>query len=140
MYDFKETAYIKNGNLGYEFTHTVDKNGNVLYAKSMYFWVVTLDGSSKLPDNSDLVILAATEVGKNPSYIVTPLEDEIQNNRPFTFKMNFKEQLQYINSKMVWNLYDKDNFITHWNNGKNGRRVEQTGKHAKTRTIETVGH
>lgn len=140
LYDFKETAYIKNGNLGYEFTHTVDKNGNVLYAKSMYFWVVTLDGSSKLPDNSDLVILAATEVGKNPSHIVTPLEDEIQNNRPFTFKKNFKEQLRYINSKMVWNLHDKDNFITHWNNGKNGRRVEQTGKHAKTRTIETVGH
>lgn len=140
LYDFKETAYIKNGNLGYEFTHTVDKNGNVLYAKGMYFWVVTLDGSSKLPDNSDFVILAATEVSKNPSHIVSPLEDEIQNNRPFTFKKSFKEQLQYISSKMVWNLHDKDNFITHWNNGKNGRRVEQTGKHAKTRTIETVGH
>lgn len=140
LYDFKETAYIKSGNLGYEFTHTVDKNGKVLYAKGMCFWVVTLDGTAELPNDSDLVILAATQVEKSESGLVTPLEDEIQNNRPFTFKKNLKEQLWYLNSKMVWNLHDKDNFISHWNNGKNGKRVEQTGKRAKTRTIETVGH
>ena len=41
---------------------------------------------------------------------------------------------------MVWNLHDKDNFLSHWNNGENGKRVEQTAKRIKTRTVETVGH
>ena len=54
--------------------------------------------------------------------------------------MNFKEKLWYIHSKCVWMLNDKDNFLTHWNNGRNGKRVEQTGKRARTRTVETVGH
>ena len=140
LYDFKEMAYIKNGHLGWEFTHCLNKNGDIQYAKSLYFWVLTFDGSVTLPKNDNIVVLSASAVSNANGSLVTPLFDEIENNRPFTFRMNLKEKLWYINSKMVWNLNDKDNFLKHWNNGKNGKRVEQTGKRAVTRTVETVGH
>lgn len=140
LYDFGETAYIKDGHLGWEFTHCLDENGEVQYAKSLYFWVLTFDSSVTLPKNDNIIVLAASVVSASNSSLVTRLYDKIENNRPFTFTMSLKEKLQYFNSKLVWNLNDKDNFITHWNNGKNGKRVEQTGKRAKTRTIKTVGH
>ena len=44
--------------------------------------------------------------------------DEIQNNRPFTFKMSKKEKAEYILGKCVWNLNDKDEFIKANNRGK----------------------
>ena len=106
----------------------------------MYFWVVTLDGSAVLPKNKDIVVLAATEVGGEKGSMVSPLYDEIENNRPFTFKKNFKEQLWYIQSKLLWNINDKDDYFRHNNNGKNGKRVEQGKRHYATRTIDTVGH
>ena len=54
--------------------------------------------------------------------------------------MSLKEKIWYLHSKCVWMLNDKDNFLTHWNNGKNGRRVEQSKKNIKSRTFDTVGH
>lgn len=139
LYDLFETAYVKNGRLGYEFTHSVDDNGNTRFAKGLYFWVVQFDGSVTLPDNSNLVILSASEVQSPNASLATPLYDEVEK-REFSYTMNFKEKLWYIHSKCVWMLNDKDNFLTHWNNGRNGKRVEQTGKRARTRTVETVGH
>lgn len=139
LYDLFETAYVKNGRLGYEFTHSVDDNGNTRFAKGLYFWVVQLDSSVTLPDNPDLVILSASEVQSSDASLATPLYDEVEK-REFNYTMNFKEKLWYIHSKCVWMLNDRDNFLTHWNNGRNGKRVEQTGKRAKTRTVETVGH
>lgn len=139
LYDFYETAYVKKGRLGYEFTHSVDDNGKVRFAKGLYFWVVEFDGSVTLPNHPDLVILAASEVRSENASLATVMYDEVEK-RPFDFKMNFKEKLWYIHSKCVWMLGDKDNFLTHWNNGRNGRRVEQTGKRAVSRTVESVGH
>ncbi|MCM1284622.1 MAG: hypothetical protein NC213_03125 [Acetobacter sp.] len=139
LYDFYETAYVKKGHLGYEFTHSVDDNGNTRYAKGLYFWVVTFDGSVQLPNHPDLVILSATEIDSADASLVTPLMDEVQK-REFTFKMNFKEKLWYLHSKCVWMLNDKDNFLSHYNNGRNGKRVEQTKKNLKSRTVESVGH
>ncbi len=140
LYDFGETAYVKNGKLGYEFTHSLDDNGNTLFAKSMYFWIEAFDGSVELPENSKIVVLSASRVKGNQARLVTPLIERVENNRPFTFYKNLREKLWYINSKMVWNLHDKDNFLTHWNNGKNGKRKEQTGKRAVSRTVDSVGH
>lgn len=140
LYDFGETAYIKKGHLGYEFTHCLDKDGNVQWAKGLYFWVVTLDSTAILPDNEDIVVLAATQVQSVGGSLVSPLYDEIENNREFTFKKNFKEQLWYIQSKLLWNINDKDDYFRHNNNGKNGKRIEQGKKHYSTRTIDTVGH
>ncbi|MFR5875334.1 MAG: glycoside hydrolase family 38 C-terminal domain-containing protein [Eubacterium sp.] len=140
LYDFGETAYIKKGHLGYEFTHTLDSDGKIQFAKGLYFWVITLDGSTVLPKDENIVVLAATEVSGADGSLVTPLYDEIENNRPFTFKKNFKEMLWYLESKLIWNINDKDDYFRHNNNGKNGRRIEQSNKHFKTRTVETVGH
>lgn len=139
LYDFYETAYVKKGRLGYEFTHSIDDNGKTRFAKGLYFWVVEFDGSVQLPNHPDLAILAASAVKAPNASLATPLYDEVEK-RDFSFKMSFKEKLWYLHSKCVWMLGDKDNFLTHWNNGRNGKRVEQTGKRAKTRTVETVGH
>lgn len=139
LYDFKEMAYVKSGHLGYEFTHSVDDNGNTRFAKGLYFWVVTLDGSTELPNNPDLVILSASEVTVPNASLVTPLYDSVEK-RPFIFTMSLKEKIWYLHSKCVWMLNDKDNFLTHYNNGRNGKRVEQTKKNLKSRTVESVGH
>lgn len=133
LYDFGETAYIKKGHLGFEATHSLDKNGNILWAKGLYLWVVTLDtrGADKvtLPYHPDIVIVAATAVKDDANAsLVTPLYDEIENNRPFTFKKNFKEKLWYLQSKLIWNINDKDDYFRHNNNGKNGKRTEQSKK------------
>ncbi len=140
LYDFCETAYIKDGRLGYEFTHCLDHKGNTKFAKGLYYWVKILDRPTELPVDSDIVILAATELDGRDFELVTPLFDRIENNRPFTFKKSFEEKLWYFNSKLVWNLNDKDDFIRHNNNGKNGKRIEQPTRHYATRTIETTGH
>lgn len=139
LYDFKEMAYIKTGKLGYEFTHSVDDNGKTLFAKGLYFWLVTLDGSTVLPDNPDLVILSAAQVNIPDAYLATPLEDRVPE-RQFTFFMNLKERLWYLQSKLLWNINDKDDYFRHNNNGKNGRRIEQGKKNIKSRTIDSVGH
>lgn len=131
LYDFKETAYVKDGHLGYEFTHSVDDNGNTLFAKGLYFWVVTLNGSEiTLPDNPDIVILSAAQVSGSGASLVTPLYDSVKR-REFTFAMTFIERLRYLHGKCVWMLNDKDNFIRHNNNGKNGVRKEQTRKNLR---------
>lgn len=139
LYDFEEMAYVKDGHLGFEATHSIDDNGNTLFAKGLYFWVVTFDSSVTLPNHPDIVILSAAEVNAPNASLVTPMYDEVEE-RAFTFSKSFKEKLWYLNSKLVWNLNDRDNFITHNNNGKNGKRVEQTKKNLKSRTVETVGH
>lgn len=138
LYDFGETAYIKKGHLGYEFTHSLNDDKSIAWAKGLYYWVVTLDGTTILPKDKDLVVLAATEVSDDDYALVTPLMDEIENNRPFTFKKNFKEKLWYLQSKLLWNINDKDDYFRHNNNGKNGKRVEQSKKRSAVRTIDSL--
>lgn len=135
LYDFEETAYVKDGHLGFEATHT-HKDGKDQYAKSMYFWVVTLDTngarSITLPDNKNIVILAVSEIVDSPNAsLVTQMYDKVQK-RPFTYSRSFKEQIWYLHSKCVWMINDKDNFLSHHNNGKNGKRIEQSKKRLGT--------
>ena len=56
LYDFGETAYMKKGKIGYEFTHCL-KNGEVQYAKIMYFYLVEFDLNGEneitLPNDND---------------------------------------------------------------------------------------
>lgn len=125
LYDLKETAYIKDGNLGYEFTHSVDDEGYTQFAKGMYFWTIMLDGTTQLPKDKDIVILSATATTQPTCQLLTQLEDSVEQ-RPFTYKMNLKEKLWYIQGKMIWHMGDKDNYFSHRKNGKNGKRIEQT--------------
>ncbi len=134
LYDFGETAYIKDGRLGYEFTHTLE-GGKVEYAKSACFWVVIVDGDT-LPNNESVFVLAATEIDDLEAELVTPLMDKIENNRPFTFKKNFKEKLWYLQGKLLWNINDKDDYFRHNNNGKNGKRIEQSGNRFQTKHFD----
>ena len=64
LYDFGETAYMKKGKIGYDFTHCL-KNGEVQYAKIMYFYLVEFDLNGEneitLPNDNDIVILAASQ-------------------------------------------------------------------------------
>lgn len=142
LYDLEETAFVKKGHLGYEFTHTLDKDGNILWAKSNYYWVVTLDvkkGSEVvLPSDTEIEVLAATEVCDTGASLVTPLMDEVENNRPLTFKKNLKEWIWYLNSKRKSQINDKDDYYRHNNNGKHGKRVEQSEKRVATRTVENL--
>ncbi|MBR6393155.1 MAG: hypothetical protein IKS12_07690, partial [Eubacterium sp.] len=135
LYDFKETAYIKEGQLGYEFTHTVLGDA-VKYARGEYYWIKILNAGEALPNDEDVHILAATEIDDLEAELVTPLMDKIENNRPFTFKKNLKEKWWYFTSKLIWNINDKDDYFFHNNNGKNGKRVEQTGNRFQTKKIE----
>ncbi len=135
LYDFKETAYIKDGQLGYEFTHTV-RGDVVKYARGKYYWIKILNAGEALPNDEDVHILAATEIDDLEAELVTPLMDKIENNRPFTFKKNLKEKWWYFTSKLIWNINDKDDYFFHNNNGKNGKRVEQTGNRFSTKKIE----
>ena len=120
LYDYGETAYIKSGKIGYEFTHC-HKNGEVQFAKQMYFFLVEfeLGGENEitLPNDSDIVILSASEVNAPYGKLVSPTYDEVEK-RPFTFKLNLKEKIQYAYNKCVWQLHDKDNFIKDNNKGK----------------------
>jgi len=120
LYDYGETAYIKSGKIGYEFTHC-HKDGEVQFAKQMYFFLVEfeLGGENEitLPNDSDIVILSASEVNAPYGKLVSPTYDEVEK-RPFTFKLNLKEKIQYAYNKCVWQLHDKDNFIKDNNKGK----------------------
>jgi len=127
LYDFGETAYIKSGKIGYEATHS-HKDGKDETARAMYFYIVEIDVKNAkqviLPDDDKIVIISASKmIGENTS-LATRIYDEVENKRPFTFSLDFKEKLQYIWNKCVWNLHDRDNFITHNNNGKNGKRKD----------------
>ena len=137
LYDFKETAFIKNGHLGFEATHSLDENGKVVFAKGLYYWIISLDvkKGSEVIIPEGLIVIGASEVKNSGAALVTQLYDEVENNRKCTFKKNFKEQCWYLNSKLIWNINDKDDYFRHNNNGKNGKRIEQSGNRAATRTI-----
>ena len=132
LYDFGETAYIKSGKLGYEATHS-HRNGKDEIAKGLYFYIAELDVKGAktvmLPVDNQIVILSAAELSGVNAKLAAPTYDEVENHRPFTFYLTFKEKLQYFWNKCVWNLCDKDDFFRHNNNGKNGKRLET--KHAK---------
>lgn len=136
LYDMGETAFVKKGHLGYEFTHSLDEKGNIEWARSLYFWVVTLDGTTVLPNDSDVVILAATEISDNGASLVTPLMDEVENNRPMTYKKSLKEWIWYLDAKRLSNINDKDDYFRHNNNGINGKRVEQSKKRTQLQEIK----
>ena len=70
-----------------------------------------------MPNDNDIVILAASQTNAPFSKLATPTYDEVEK-RPFTFKLNLKEKLQYVYNKCVWQLGDKDNFIKDNNKGK----------------------
>ena len=109
MYDFKETARIKDCKVAYEFTHCHKDYADVT-AKSMYFFAVEIDLNGEteivLPKDKDVVILSATEINGTLGGLVTPLCEEVKE-RKFKFKMTCKEKKQYKKERKKKSLHDK---------------------------------
>lgn len=132
LVDLGDTAYVKDGKLGFEATHS-HVNGEDAVAKGMYFYIAEIDVKGKkcvtLPFENDVVVISATEYSGNDAKLITPVFDEVDEGRKQTFKLNASERVRYAKMKCVWNLGDKDNFLSNNNNGKNGKRTETI--HAK---------
>ena len=109
MYDFGETARIKDCRVAYEFTHCHKDFADVT-AKSMYFFAIEIDLNGEkeitLPKDQDIVILSATETNSTLGGLVTPLCEEVKE-RKFNFKMTSKEKKQYKKERKKKNLHDK---------------------------------
>ena len=109
MYDFKETARIKDCEIGFESTHC-HKNGNDEIAKIMYFFTISFDvseeGEITLPDDSDIVIISAVATNATNAEIKTPLLEEVEE-RKFSYKRTLKEKWQYFNERRYKNMHDK---------------------------------
>lgn len=119
--DLGDTAYVKQGKLGFEATHS-HMDGKDAIAKGMYFFIVELNVKGKqavtLPEDSDIVVIAATEYSGAAGRLATPVFDEVDKNREQTFKFALGEYIRYQRYKNVWHLNDKDNFLKDRNRGR----------------------
>lgn len=98
LYDLAETAFIKTDKLAWECTHThsADKD-NV--ASQLYFFMYEINTENvdeiTLPDDSGLIILAATQVyDVRDCRLNSALYDRVQK-REFDYKMSRKEKKNY---------------------------------------------
>lgn len=119
--DLGDIAFVKHGKLGFEATHS-HTLGRDNIVKGLCFYIVELDVKGKdsviLPVDQDVVVIAATEVKGKHGQIVSKTFDEVDENREQTFYMTFGEFIRYCWYKCVWNLNDKDEFITAINRGR----------------------
>lgn len=116
LYDYRETAYIKGGRLGYEFTHAHDDSGDVI-AKSMLFWTVDIDvdgGTLELPDEDILILAITADKNGKACTLATELFEKV-DKRPFDFEMNKSELAQYRKFKRYSNMNDKERYLSTYN-------------------------
>ncbi len=108
MYDFKETAKIKDCSVAFESTHC-HKNGEDVFAKLIYFFAVNFDVTNKkeitLPEDSDILILSAAVSNCELAELKTPVLEEVEK-RKFTFKMTNEEKQNYNFERRKKNLSD----------------------------------
>lgn len=104
LYDLKETAKIKTDKLAWECTHSHSVFDDVA-AKQLCFFMYEINLGDfdiiTLPDDSDLLILAASQ-SRDGSFI--RLESELYDRadgRKFDYKMSFKEKLSYKFNKRI---------------------------------------
>lgn len=119
--DLGDTAYVKRGKLGFEATHS-HIDGKDAIAKGTYFYVTEINVKGKktvtLPDNENIVVIAATEYCGAAGGLVTPVFDEVSKYREQTFRFTLGEYIRYQRYKNVWHLNDKDNFLKDRNRGR----------------------
>lgn len=118
--DLGDVAYVKDGKLGFDATHThTDGKDNI--AKGIYFYITEIDVKGKklvtLPNDKDIVAISATEVVGKAQPLITPVFDSLKE-RVQTFSLNFSELIRYAWYRCIWNLGDKDNFISDKNRGR----------------------
>lgn len=104
LYDLKETAKIKTDKLAWECTHAHSVFEDIA-AKQLCFFMYELNigdaDTVTLPEDPDLLILAATQ-SRDGSFIrlETQLYDRA-DGRKFDYKMNVKEKLTYNFNKRI---------------------------------------
>lgn len=119
--DLGDVAFVKHGKLGWEATHS-HTNGKDNIVKGLCFYITEIDVKGKntviLPVDKDIIVISASEVKNRGGKIVSKTFDEVDKDREQTFYMTFGEFLRYCWYKCVWNLNDKDEFITAINRGR----------------------
>lgn len=119
--DLGDVAFVKRGKLGWEATHS-HTNGRDNIVKGLCFYITEIDVKGKdsviLPVDKDIVIISASEVKNKSGKLVSKTFDEVDEDRVQTFYMTFGEFIRYCWYKCVWNLNDKDEFITAINRGR----------------------
>lgn len=119
--DLGDVAFVKQGKLSWEATHS-HTNGRDNIAKGLCFYITEIDVKGKnsviLPVDKNIVVISATEVKNRSGKIISKTFDEVDENRKQTFYMTFGEFIRYCWYKCVWNLNDKDEFITALNRGR----------------------
>ena len=116
LYDYGETAFIKDGRVGYEFTHCHSDRGDEI-AKSMLFWVVSVDtkeNTLELPNDNILILAITADFNENECALATELFEKVEK-RPFDFKMNKKELSQYRKYKRYSKMNDKGRYLSMFN-------------------------
>ena len=98
LYNLAETAYIKTDKLAWESTHS-HTNGKDNAAAQLYFFMYEINTENvdeiTLPEDSGLLIIAATQVYENRAVrLATALYDRIEK-RPFDYKMSRSEYKEY---------------------------------------------
>ena len=116
LYDYGETAFIKDGRVGFEFTHCHSENGDEI-AKGMLFSVVTADVENDtldLPD-SDILILAITaDSDEKLCTLSTALCDKVEHRR-FDYTMSKDELREYKKYKRYSKMNDKGRYFSTMN-------------------------
>ena len=91
MMMLKETGYIKTVPQAFTFTHTHNRSGNMT-AKQFYVFEaeIPLDGKTKitLPVDEDILIFAATAVGKEPLFIKGDEHSDNLEKRRFDYEFS----------------------------------------------------
>ena len=116
LYDYGETAYIKDGRLGFEFTHAHSDSGDEI-AKSMLFWIADFDVNDdvlELPSN-DMLILAITADSDDKVCVLSTELFEKVSKRPFTYEMDEVELAQYKKYKRRSMMNDKGRYFSTYN-------------------------
>ncbi|MBR5826467.1 MAG: hypothetical protein IKY78_05220 [Clostridia bacterium] len=99
LVDLKDVAGIKECDLAWEFTHAHNENGADIVARQMLVFAYELDTKDidmvALPDDSDIIILAATGVnGDIAAALAYPMYDRVSGRR-FTNRFS-KAQLKDV--------------------------------------------
>jgi alpha-mannosidase len=105
LYDLAEVANIKTDKLAWECTHTHGAHGDNVAAQ-LYFFMYELPigetGIITLPEDSGLMILAATQTQEDTTTTLeTALYDRV-TDREFTYKMSSKEKRYHKKMKKKW--------------------------------------
>ena len=105
LYDLGEVANIKTDKLAWECTHTHGAHGDNAAAQ-LYFFMYEIPvgetGVITLPEDSGLMILAATQTqDETTTALQTALYDRVEG-RQFTYKMSSKEKRHHKKMKRKW--------------------------------------